>query len=249
MSHDEINNIVDIFNESNVRFFFIEALKIKFNCRRCDEVFLFNNKFHYHFKRYKKFVFKSKIFRSFKSKVFFNFIIKIIRSFALINFTSKFNFKFWRYVKLKININFFKSNNLITICIDFDCEFLLINRQCLIVQRLNYIVHVLRKSKFLKINEINVVFLFINKYISLNFVIFDNLNDKSVKICFIKHFYIVNNFKINILLNNNIFESKNMFVYVDQKKIFVDNCDNFVASLKIIIKNNNDERVKRIIRF
>ena len=150
---------------------------------------------------------------------------------------------------MKININFFKLNDLIIICTNFDCEFSFVNRQCLIVQRSNYVVHVLRKSKFLKINEINAVFLFINEYISLNFVIFNNLNDKAVKICFIKHFYIVNNFKINILLNNNIFELKNMFVHVDKKNFFVDNCDNFVASLKIIIKNNNNERVKRIIRF
>ena len=150
---------------------------------------------------------------------------------------------------MKININSFKSNNLIIIYTNFDCEFSLIDRQCLIVQRSNYVAHVLRKSKFLKINKINAVFLFINEYISLNFVIFDNLNNKAAKICFIKHFYIVNNLKINILLNNNIFESKNMFVHVDKKKFFVDNCNNFVALLKIIIKNDDDECVKRIIRF
>ena len=100
----------------------------------------------------------------------------------------------------------------------------------------------------MKINEINAVFLFINEYVSLNFVIFNKLNDKLAKVCFIKHLYIVNNLKINILLNNNILESKNMFVHVDKKKFFVDSCDNFVASLKIIVKNDDDERVKRIIR-
>ena len=90
-----INNIINAFDELDVRFFFIEASKVKFNCRRCNEIFLFNNKLYYHFKRCKKFAFKTKVFRNLKSKVFFNFIeIKIIRSFAFINFTSEFDFKF-----------------------------------------------------------------------------------------------------------------------------------------------------------
>ena len=132
-SYNEINNvidnIIDAFDEFDVKFFFIETSKVKFNCRRYDKIFLFNNKFHYYFKRYKKFAFKTKVFRSFKSKISFNFIeVKIIRSFVFIDFTLKFDFKFWRYVKLKININFFKSNNLIIIYIDFDCEFSLIDR-------------------------------------------------------------------------------------------------------------------------
>ena len=134
--YNKVNDVVDMFNEFDVKIFFIETSKIKFNCRRCDEIFLFNNKFYYYFKRCKKFVvkskvfrnFKSKIFRNFKSKDFFNFTkVKIIRSFVSIDFKLKFDFKFWRYVKLKININFFKLNDLIIIYIDFDCEFSLID--------------------------------------------------------------------------------------------------------------------------
>ena len=251
-SHDKFNdvaNVIDVINESKMRFFFIEASKIKFSCRRCDEIFLFNNKLHYHLKRCKKFTFKPKTFRNLKSKVSRNSSkIKIIRSSASIDFTSKFDFKFWRYAKLKININSFKSNDLIIICTNSDCELFLIDRQCLIAQRSNYVVHVLRKSEILKINDINAVFLVINEYISLNFVISDELNDKSAKVSFIKHLYIVNDFKINILLSNDILESKDMSVHVDKEKLFVDSCDNFVASLKIIVRNDDDERVKRIIR-
>ena len=98
-SHNEvnnvINNIIDVFNEFDVKFFFIEASKVKFNCRRCDKIFLFNNKLYYYFKRYKKFTCKTKVFRNFKSKIFFNFIeIKIIRLFVFIDSALKFDFKF-----------------------------------------------------------------------------------------------------------------------------------------------------------
>ena len=253
-SHDKINDVVDVidvtdvFNDIDVRFFFIEASKLKHSCRRCDEIFLFNNKLHYHLKRCKKLTFNAKVFDNFKSKISRSTKIKIIRSFAFIDFVSEFDFKFWRYVKLKVNINFTKSDDLIIICIDFDCESSLVDRQCLAAQRSNYVVRVLRKPEVLKINDINAASLFINEYISLNFVIFDELNDKSARVCFIRHLYIVNDFKVNILLDNDILESKDMFVHVDKEKLFVDSCDNFVASLKIIVRNDDGERVKRIIR-
>ena len=50
-----------------------------------------------------------------------------------------------------------------------------------------------------------------------------------------------------MLFNNDIFESKNIFIHIDQKKITINNCDNFSTSLKIVIKNNN-KRIKRIIK-
>ena len=246
---NEFDDVADVPNDIDVRFFFIEAPKFKHSCRRCDEIFFFNNKLHYHLKRCKKLTFNAKVFDSSKSKASRNFSkIKIIRSSASIDSTSRFDFKFWRYVKLKVNINFTKSDDLIIICIDSDCEFSLIDRQCLVAQRSNYVVHVLRKSEILKINDINAASLFINEYISLNFVISDELNDKSAKACFIRYLYIVNDLKVNIFLNNDILESKNMFVHVDKEKLFVDSCGNFVASLKIIARDDDDERVKRTIR-
>ena len=50
-----------------------------------------------------------------------------------------------------------------------------------------------------------------------------------------------------MLIDNNILKSKNIFIYMNQKKFIVDSCDNFSTSLKIIIKNN-DEYIKRTIR-
>ena len=107
----------------------------------------------------------------------------------------------------------------------------------------------LRKSKLLKIKNIKLFTLNINKYISINFAIFNEVDDKSTIACFIRHLYIVNNLKTNILLNNNIFNSKNAVVHIKQQKFIINNCDNFSISLKIIVKNNDDKRIKRIIRL
>ena len=107
----------------------------------------------------------------------------------------------------------------------------------------------LRKSKSLKIKNIKLFILNINKYILINFAIFNEINSKSTIFCFIRYFYIVNNFKTNILFDNNIFDSKNVVVHINQQKFIINNCDNFSISLKVVVKNNDDERIKRIIRL
>ena len=106
------------------------------------------------------------------------------------------------------------SNITILIYIDFDYEFFLIDRQYLIFQYLKYVNYMLRKSKSLKIKNIKLFTLNIDKYILINFVICDEFNYKSIIICFIRYFYIVNNFKTNILFDNNIFDSKNVVIHI-----------------------------------
>ena len=102
-------------------------------------------------------------------------------------------------------------------------------------------------SKPLKIKNIKSSMLIVKEYISINFVIFDEVNDESTITCFTHNLYIVNNFKINMLLNNDILKSKNIFIHIDQKKLTINNCDNFSTPLKIVTKNN-DERIKRTIQ-
>ena len=106
----------------------------------------------------------------------------------------------------------------------------------------------LQKLKSLKIKSIKLFTLNINKYILINFAIFNEINNKSTIVCFIRYFYIINNFKTNILFDNNIFDLKNVVVHINQQKFIIDNCDNFLISLKVIVKNNSNERIKRNIR-
>ena len=200
------NKIIDKFN-IKVKVFFIIVSKNKFNCRRCNEKFSFNNKLYYYVKQYKIIL---------KSKIFYNrFETKIIHSTTFNNFNFKFNFKFWRYAKIKVNIDSFYSNVLISICLNFNCKTLIINRFCLIFQRSNYKNYVLKMLKLLKIKNIKSSILIVNKYILTNFVIFNEVNNKLITIYFIRNFYIINNFKINMLFNNNILKSKKIFIYVD----------------------------------
>ena len=102
------------------------------------------------------------------------------------------------------------------------------------------------EKKTLKINNINTTTLFINEYIFVDFFIFDKIIHKVVIVRFTRYVYIVNNFKTNIFLNNNILKSKNIIFFVDKNKFIINNYDDFSILLTIIVKNN--ERVKRIVR-
>ena len=117
------------------------------------------------------------------------------------------------------------------ICIDINAELLLINYIFLTVCCLIYVNHVFRKLKLLKINDIDFTTLFIDKYIFINFFILNEIDNKTAIVCFIRYIHIVDNFKTNIFLNNNILRLKNIVLYINKNKLTINNCDNFIALL------------------
>ena len=132
------------------------------------------------------------------------------------------------------------------VCIDIDCEFIMIDRQFLINKKSNYAAYVI-KINSMKINKIESTSLFTSKKIALNLIIFDEIDDDSTKISFIRYVYIVDDLKIKLFINNDIFELKNMISYVNKSKFIIKNFDNFIISLYVTFRKS--ERVKRAIRF
>ena len=88
--------------------------------------------------------------------------------------------------------------------------------------------------------------MFTNEYIFVDFFIFNKIINETIIVRFTRYVHIVNNFKTNVFLNNNILKLKNIIFFVDKNKFIINNCDDFSILLKIIVKN--DERVKRIVR-
>ena len=231
-------------NDDEIRFFFIIARKTHFICHRCNEKFIFNNKFHYHVRRC-----KYKSIKSITNEVFCNLIatdkFKIIRSFAIFNAVFDFDFRSWKYAKLKTNINFKNSNQLNDIYFDIDVESFFDDRKFIIKRISNYVDRIVRKSKVLKINDIEFIAIIINECISIDFFISNEINDKSITTCFTRYVYFVDDLKTNILFDNDILKSKNIVSHV-KKKFIINNCEDFSVSFNVITKNNI--RIKRIIR-
>ena len=228
-----------------MKFYFIDTSKNllrHFFCRHCEKTFSFNNKFHYHFRRCKIIINKS-ITSKFSTIINHSIKIKIIRSSTSINSTFELDFRFWFYVKIKININSNENEN--DVCVDIDCETSFIDHQFLIKWRSNYVFHVLRKTNSFKINDINFVSLFINEYIIVDFNIVEKVDDKSIKINFIKFLHVVDELKTNKLINNDILKSKKIMSNINKNIMNINNCDNLIVSLTIISR----KKIKLNVQF
>ena len=132
-------------------------------------------------------------------------------------------------------------------CIDIDCDVFFINRTFLIEQIFNYRKHVKHKIDAVKIRNIENFTFNDTKYIFIIFEIFDKfVDDELIMISFTRHVYIVDNLKIKMLMNNDIFDSKKMIIDLNKQQMTIDNCKNIITSLKII---NRDTSIKRIIKI
>ena len=102
-------------------------------------------------------------------------------------------------------------------------------------------------KKFLKSQTSNVqiklmiTFLFvreqnINRHQSVKYVIFfiffieKNANDKEVRTCFRRETHVVNSLKINILIENDIIESKSFVIDVETKIVYINICKSIFLS-------------------
>ena len=100
---------------------------------------------------------------------------------------------------------------------------------------------------FLKIRDLNI-----HRHESSKYVICDihlKKNDKSITSIFRREIYLMNNFKTNMLINNNIIESKNIIINSIKKQTFIINID-VTISIKIKLSKNNIQRsihIRKII--
>ena len=63
---------------------------------------------------------------------------------------------------------------------------------------------------------------------------------------FIKNIHVINNLKMNLLININIFDFENVIINILKEKIIFIKCENIIIFIQIIIKNN--VRIRRIVR-
>ena len=97
--------------------------------------------------------------------------------------------------------------------IDIDCDVSFIDRAFLIKQIFNYRKHVKIKSKIIKIRDIKNFTFNNTKYIFIIFKIFNkSVDDESIMINFTRYVYIVDELKIKMFINNDIFDSKKMII-------------------------------------
>ena len=112
-----------------------------------------------------------------------------------------------------------KIDNFHEICVDNECDVSLINRFFSIKEMFIYLKLIKQKSNVIKIRDIDDVIFNIKNYSSLIFRVskltFDEIT--SIVVCFTRHVYIIDDLKIEILLNNDILKLKQIILNFDKK--------------------------------
>ena len=83
------------------------------------------------------------------------------------------------------------------------------------------------------------------KYLFVEFKIFDEVNNKSTIVNFIKNVNIINKLKAKMFLNNNIIKSKNIILNVNKNIITINNCQSLIT---VFIVTNFDFSIKRLVK-
>ena len=93
---------------------------------------------------------------------------------------------------------------------------------------------------FILIRELNVDKHMTIEYVILFMYFFNQKNDVTIKIKIIKKIHLIDNFKINMLLNNDVIESKKIDVNISNKSNYIDSCEiivNFeIRTLRMIVQ-------------
>ena len=130
-------------------------------------------------------------------------------------------------------------------CFDFDCPITCVNQKMFHDKILNLIIKHLDKSISIrgidnsmhKINEYAVIFCFIRKKLS---------NDSNHLTRFIMKIYLIDDFKINILIGTDVMKTQRMNLLFVNNILIIDVCKNLKVSIDTIIKANLN--IRRTIR-
>ena len=209
------------------------AMTSKFICRRCKKTLKSNNAFHRHLKICMKIVNANAIV------VHINFIkITIslsisIRSFDVDvnkNIDTDYDFKKYQYAFTEIFLT--KHDDSTLICADTETEITLMNAEFF-----STIKNVLIRTMiiFITVRELNTDKHFTDKYVIVFMYFLEkNKNDTTIKAKIIRKIHLINDLKTNMLLKNDILDSKKFDIFTSTSSTYIESCE---ITISIFIKN------------
>ena len=141
-----------------------------------------------------------------------------------------YNFKNWNYIKIKIFFSLIVEST--NVCLNINVDVSLINRTFFKIQTSNIFVRI--TIFFLQIRDLNTNRHQTWKYVVCNIYLSKSKNDKNVISFIQREVYLMNNFKINMLIDNDIIDFEQFIIDIKIKQIVIKNID---VSIFIEIKS------------
>ena len=214
---------------------------LEITCRRCQSSFSSNNLLHKHIcinvcfsRRFKKNIMNTIAYNTTE--------IKIVRSKVNSNkdIESEYDFRKWQYVIASIALN--KNETSKSACLDTKIEITLVDIQYfknkfkdILIRTMTFSITIrdLRSTKH-STNKYACCFMYFSK---------KNENDQSVLVEIIKEIHLIDNLKVNLLIDNDVLNFEFIDIFTFTSTIFIENCNVIVS---IIVKFRFSSQTKSI---
>ena len=283
------------YNESNdendVVYFISSKISVSkhFHCRKCDEIFSFNNKLHQHIRKlctvdrensslsmqrltdvivefFKRIeinsstdvlITKSNLRKSFFIKIIKNSftIIDVVDSIkkSVTNLTSNsenvekffveslsiifsnvdfnknvdidYKFRKWKYVRVSTTLSFIIESK--HVCLDTNVNIILVDREFFKRQTSNISIRTMTIS--ISIRDLDTAQHWFSDYVIIFIYFSSKKNEIVVKVMITREIHLIDNLRINMLIENDLMKSKKIDINVTKRIVHIDSCDVIVA--------------------
>ena len=234
----------DFENDVFAIHFVISTFAIE--CRRCHKTFEFNNQLHVHLrigcqtdlrKIFTVLVMSIVVKTSILSKISV-FLKKSKSTTDLVktsvissdvdvfkNFDIDFGFRDWSYVKK--NVSLIENEKKSDVCFDTNVNVTLINAT--FFHRQNFDVSIRQMTTFFTVRDLDTSQHQSSDYAIVSMYFVDVKNDNFAKIFIRREIHLINNFKVNMFIDNDVTVSENVVFDLIKKQIFIDSCEVTIA--------------------
>jgi hypothetical protein len=204
-----------------------------FKCKKCRTIFFSNNQLHKHLR--KNTCIKKSLISQFKHE---ETIIHLTTNISIIEFTVdffknikiEFEFRDWIYVKVMISLSI--KNNETQICLDTDCNVTLTNRNFIKMHEAHYFIR--RMIISLNVRELKINKHEIWEYIIAIMYFLEKINqDKLIRKVIRREVHLMNDLKVNMLINNDILRLEEIFIDEVNVKVIIASCQHMIISIEI----------------
>ena len=245
----------------SINFISFVVIKIfQSRCRRCRKTFSFNNVLHRHLREkcsivvvvvYSIVIFTIDVTKvinvnNYQSSIVFdtsnsNVIIIRFNINFVFDFDIDYDFRNWNYIKVEIFLlTKIKSTN---VCIDIDIDVTFENRSFYKQQTFDDEIRIMITS--LKIRELNTQQHENFEYAICDIHIKNMKNDKSITFVLRREIHLIDNFKINMLIDNDVIDVEKIIINSIKRKTFIINID-VIVSIKVKSSKTSIQRLVHI---
>ncbi len=206
-----------------------------FTCRNCRAVLFFNNQLHKHLRRNICENFRRNIkHTALENEFFVNLATNISIIESSIDSSKdigiEFEFRDWTYVKAMISL--FIKDNEEQMCLDTSCSVILTNREFIKRHEAHYIIR--RMTTSLNVRELRTNKHETWKYIIASIYFLEKITqEKFTREVIRREVHLMNDLKVNMLIDNDILESEDIFIDDSKSKTIIVSCNNMIISIEI----------------